>query len=280
MAESTTRPAPALPARVTRGVRLWWTLLGASVRSRMQYRFDIMLSLLLGAVYQGSGFAFIWVVLERFELVGGWEFGQVAFLYGLRLCAHGVAGVGLGNLMVLGWLVRHGDFDRVLLRPTNALVQVISMEFRVAQFGDFITGVAIFAVATTLVDIAWTPFLVLFCVAAVIGGALVEGAVLLVIYSLTFRLFDANPIAFFVDDLFGRLGSYPLHVFGVGAQWALTFVVPVAFMAYLPASALLGMADHAPAGLGWAAPLVGVVLFTASYVFWTRQIRRYQSSGH
>jgi hypothetical protein len=32
--------------------------------------------------------------------------------------------------------------------------------------------------------------------------------------------------------------------------------------------------------LGWVAPQVGMVLFAASYVFWTRQTLGYQSSGH
>lgn len=271
---------PALRARLGRGLRLYGVLQWAAIRSSMQYRLNFAISIVLGAVYQGSGFAFVWVVLERFSAVGGWTFGQVAFLYGLRLVAHGLWGVPFGSLIGLDMRVREGEFDRVLLRPLNPLVQVMTGELRVGPVGDLCMGIAIVAVAAGQAGISWSPVTVAFCLAAVVGGAMVEGAVLLSVWSLSFRLLEAMPLAFLADDIFSRFGSYPLHVFGAGVQWALTFVLPVAFMAYLPASAVLGVADHAPAWLGWIAPLVGIALFTAAYRFWRRQIRNYQSSGH
>jgi len=61
----------------------------------------------------------------------------------------------------------------------------------------------------------------------------------------------------------------------------LTFVLPIAFVAYFPATVLLGRTDalSVPAWLAALAPLVGALLFTAAYTFWRHQIRHYSSSG-
>jgi len=55
------------------------------------------------------------------------------------------------------------------------------------------------------------------------------------------------------------LGAYPLRIFSPVLQLLLTFGLPVAFMAYFPATVLLER--------------------TAVWVF-RRELRHYQSSGH
>jgi len=79
-----------------------------------------------------------------------------------------------------------------------------------------------------------------------------------------------------------RFGSYPLHIFGDLARFVLTFGVPVAFIAYLPSTVLLGRTGELSVhpALAYGAPLVGAALFGAAYLFWRSQIPHYQSSGH
>src|SRR5919109_5518473 len=97
----------------------------ASVRSELQYRANFLIMVLMGIVYQCTGFAFIWVVLARFQAVAGWTLGEVAFLYGLRLIMHALNGFVSGELFSLEWQVRQGDFDRSLVRPAPPLLQLM-----------------------------------------------------------------------------------------------------------------------------------------------------------
>jgi ABC-2 type transport system permease protein len=85
-----------------------------------------------------------------------------------------------------------------------------------------------------------------------------------------------------VDDAIGTLGSYPMGVFGAATQRVLTYAVPVAFVAFLPASLVLGRTAKlaVPAALGYATPAVGVALFALAYLFWRAQLRHYQGVGH
>jgi ABC-2 type transport system permease protein len=55
---------------------------------------------------------------------------------------------------------------------------------------------------------------------------------------------DTSALRVFVDDVFSRFGSYPMKVFGGVTEWLLTFVLPAAFMAYVPAGVVLGKLDN------------------------------------
>src|SRR3954453_14853398 len=153
--------------RVAMMLSLW----AASIRSELQYRANFLIMVVMGLIYQGTGFAFIWVVLSHFQVVGGWTLGDIAFLYGLRLMMHAVSVLVSGNIRRLDRQIRYAEFDRYLLRPLPPLWQIMSQGVQVNAFGDLIGGVALFLVATTLVAVDWTPAVVLYLALAIMGGA-------------------------------------------------------------------------------------------------------------
>ena len=137
--------------------------------------------------------------------------------------------------------MRGGEFDRFLLRPVNPLIQLITRRFQVTAVGDIVFGVVVLSRhrggrSASTGRHGRSRFLV----AAVIGSALVESAVMLAIASLTFRLLAASPILSVADTVFVTFGPYPLSVLPRAVSYLLTFVLPLAFAAFLPAAILLG----------------------------------------
>ena len=263
-------------------VRISFAFAGAALRAEVQYRLNLLVGIGVGLAFQITGFLFIWVVLSRFHSLGGWSLGDIAFLYGLRLTAHGLWLIPLNRLVELDEEVRQGRFDVYLVRPLNPLLQFTTIRFRINVLGDVVGGVVLFAAATRLVGIDWSPPAVGYLALALIGGAALEGSLQLACSAMAFRWLDTWGLRLMLDDVFSNFGNYPLHIFGGVSQWLLTFVLPLAFVAYLPATVLL----HRTAELSihplfaYLAPLVGAACFIAACCFWMRQMRNYQSSGH
>jgi ABC-2 type transport system permease protein len=138
-------------------MRIAATLWAAGLRSALEYRVDFLLETLMGLVRQGVGFALIWVILARFEVIAGWTLGEVAFLYGMRLTMLGLCGLATGNIWSLQWMVRLGEFDRFLVRPVRPLVQLLTRRVPISAFGDMLGGAALIAGAASLTHVAWTP---------------------------------------------------------------------------------------------------------------------------
>lgn len=233
------------------------------------------------AALQGTQLLFIGVLLDRFGVIAGWSTPQIAFLYGLRLTAHGIASVFFGQHLVIDSVIREGDFDRFLLRPVNPLIQLLTRWFNVGAIGDLALGLGILIVAIVIAPLPWTPWLVALIVVAAIGGGLLEAGLQIGLSGLSFRLGSTRNLKISVDHTLRDFGAYPLPVFGPVGVFALTFGLPLAFIAYLPATVVLDKTAEllVPVWLAVSAPLVGPVCLCAGWWFFMRQARHYTSPG-
>lgn len=77
------------------------------------------------------------------------------------------------------------------------------------------------------------------------------------------------------------LASFPFSVFAPLLRRLFTFVVPAAFVAYLPVLALLGREDPAglPSWLSWCGPVAAVLAATAAGLCWRAGVRHYVGAG-
>ncbi len=153
--------------------------------------------------------------------------------------------------------------------------------FRIAIVGDVIGAVILLAVGLQTASIDWSLPKAVFLVLAVVGSGLVRGAFELAGCALVFRSLVSGWVQFATDSLFGQFGSYPLDIFARRARQLLTYVIPVAFVAWVPSTVLLDRTEVLPfpAWVAWCTPLLGVALMTAAWWIFLRESRQYQSSG-
>jgi ABC-2 type transport system permease protein len=120
----------------------------------------------------------------------------------------------------------------------------------------------------------------LFFLYMLLGAVLVQAAFLIFSSAFSFFLINQNPI-FDIINAFKNFVNYPLHIYPAILQFMLTFVVPVAFINFYPAAAILGKNPGTAFPIEPAAivPVIGMMLFTLSVMFWNRALKKYQSTG-
>lgn len=256
------------------------SLMSANVRSQLQYRMNFAIWLAVGIVFQLTGFFFLWALLARFHAVGGWTLEEVAFLYGLRLLAHALAVFVFGGTQIVDWMVHEGSFDQPLVRPVPMLLTVVTW-FRPSSIGDLLGAVVLLSAAARVAPVDVSPLALVYLVFAVLGGMLLESGIRLAFASMSFRFVRTSALLFFADGLFSNFGNLPLRIFGGTVEILLTFVLPVAFVAYIPASVVLGHARELTVQppLAYLAPLVGGLVFALAALLWRHELPQYQSSG-
>lgn len=262
---------------------LWVTrvMLSASIKTHMEYRLNFALFVINASLTNLLSLGFLWVVVSRFHNLQGWSLEALFFLFSLRLLGHGVFMVFFFSLRQIPYFVRRGDFDRMLLRPINPLFQIVTWRYNPASIGDLATGLACFVLSSRLLHLTWTPLSLCFLLLVVIGGALIEAGLFLTVLSTTFWLTDvqfANGFLLAFNDYFA---IYPLTLFNTALQVTLTFIVPVAFISYYPATAFLRRTGEIPFTqvFAYSTPLVGMLLFVVGYGVWSIGLRHYQSTG-
>ncbi|MFR9673827.1 ABC transporter permease [Streptomyces sp. TR06-5] len=251
------------------------------VRSALTYRVSFVAMVVGGVAMTALDFVAIAIMFAHIDELGGFSLPEVAFLYGTSGVSFGLAHLLLGSFDGLGRRVRDGTMDVLLVRPVPVLAQVAADRFALHRVARGLQAGVFLGWALLRLDVDWTMGRVLTVPVAVVSGAAIFGAVFVAGGAFQFWVRDAAE----VQNSFTYGGTtmlqYPPTVFGRELVRGVTFVVPLAFVNWLPALYVLGRED--PMGLphwvDFASPAVAVVCCAVASLVWRAGVRSYVSTG-
>lgn len=263
-----------------RNARLWRRLIGARIRSDLQYRTSLVMLATGTFLVTTMDFAMIAVIFGRVPSLAGWSLAEVAFLYGTAGIAFGIADLFVGSVDKASERIRTGSFDIILLRPVGTLLQLVTDEFALRRASRPLQPLVVLVIAMMALDVAWTPLRLAMIALMIVGGTVIFSGIWVISAAATFWTVEGREAANAVTYGGGFLTQYPLPVYGEVVR-SLAFVVPLAFVNYVPALAVLGKDDTLgiPGPLRYAAPLVAVALTVVATVTWRVAVRHYRSTG-
>jgi ABC-2 type transport system permease protein len=147
--------------------------------------------------------------------------------------------------------------------------------------GDLAVGFSLFAGAIVRSGLDWTPGRIAYLAAAVAGGTLVISAVFTAISAAALHFPAAWYWSLWVGEVTATFGSYPLSILPKAVGGLLTWVLPIAFIAYLPVGVLTGHGQSlgVPVAVAAGAPLVALGLYIASRILFNWSLRHYSGLG-
>lgn len=253
----------------------------ASIKSRMEYRGSFFIFLFTLIVFYSAQVLTIGVVITRFQSIGGWSMGEMAFLYSLLILSQGIVTFIFSGLLDFSTLVREGTYDRFLVRPLSPLLQIVTSGFEITGFAHIILGgIAVF-LATSLVSINWSYVNILIFLLVVFGGALISGSIRIIISAIAFYAINTNSLVHLFVFSSREFLLYPLNIYRTGLQFLLTFIVPLAFINFYPAHFFLdksGTNLFHPYLIYGTVP-VGIFMIVFSIYFWKKGHEAYESAG-
>jgi len=272
-----------LPSAI-RNWRLYRRLIGAQVRSQMQYRVSFAFEMLAQVFGNIVEFGAVAVFFVRAPALGGWSLGEVGLLYGLSTISFSLADMFSGGFDYDYFgpnMVQRGGLDQVLVRPVSAFLQVLASQFLVRRLGRMAQGLVILAVALSLLNVTWTTAQVAFAVVTVAGGILFFMGLFIIGSGLSFWIVEPKEVFNMFTYGGQTMTSYPMHIYQEWIRSIFTFVIPMAFVNYYPALWLLGKPDPlgGPAWLAFLSPVVCVAVFGIGVRLWWFGVSHYQSTG-
>ncbi|MGI9595228.1 MAG: ABC transporter permease [Acidimicrobiales bacterium] len=262
-------------------VGLYRMMVGARIRSDWQYRTSFITFLVGQGLVTVLDFVTIVLLLDLVPGLGGWSATEVVFLYGLASVPFGVADLVVSAVERVGVYVQAGTFDRLLLRPVPALLQISALEFELRRAGKIIPPLAVLVWAIPNVDVDWTVGSVVLLAVALICGTAIYSALWILSAALSFWVV-ATKEATYAATYGGQFANqYPLHLYRGWIRAVLGWAIPLAFVAYVPAVSLLDAANplSLPQWLVFASVPVAGLAVGLSMLAWTVGIRHYQSTG-
>jgi ABC-2 type transport system permease protein len=260
---------------------LYLRLIGARIRSQMQYKFSFVtdfFSTFIGLVMEFVGTL---VLFLHMPALGGWTLPEVAFLYGTTELSFALANMLSEGFDQFPEVIRRGEFDQFLIRPRHTFFQVLASEFAPRRLGRAAQAILVLVAGLWWLHVSWGPEKWLFLVWTLLGG-MIFYAGLFVIYA-TFSFWTVESLETMNILTYGgtTMAAYPMNIFSEWMRNIFIFIIPLAFVNFFPALFLLDKPD--PFGLPSFMPFIAVpacsVVLVAGILFWRVGVRHYQSTG-
>ncbi|MFD6103096.1 ABC transporter permease [Nocardia salmonicida] len=270
-------------ARVVAGT--WFTPYLAVLRSRVKaqqvYRLsfatEVFSAFLIGLVEFGE----VWVIFHNVGTLGGLDVDAALLLFGLSNTSFALAQVAVGHLDSLPSMIRMGTLDAYHLRPQPLLLQLVTSDISLRRLARAAVAVIVLAIGLWRNDIDWGIAPVTLIVITLLSGIALFCGLFVCAAGLQFFLIDGAELT----NSFTYGGSFaamqPASVFPTPLKLLFGFAIPVAFTAYVPTIALLGLPGPPllPAWTAWLTPLAAAWVWLLASAAWRIGTRHYQGGG-
>jgi ABC-2 type transport system permease protein len=263
-------------------LRLFLRYIANSLRGQMLYPTAFLLRLVSQFLVTIVEFGGLYALFVRFHHIKSWTFPEIALFYGVISTSFAIADMSSRGFDLFGpQFVKTGDFDRVLLRPRSATVQLMAFDFGFTTIGRVAQGLVALAVALSLLPIQWDVAHIALLLWAILGGLALFWGILVLQATLSFWTVESLEIVNTITYGGVEAGQYPLDIYATWFKRFLIFVVPIGCVTYFPVAAILGRADTAgvPVWLGTLTPLAGFAFLSIAFAAWRGGIRHYTSTG-
>ena len=135
---------------------LYLSYLRNCLRAQMLYPTAFLLRFGSQFVITITEFGGLYALFLRFSHIRGWTFPEIALFYGVVSISFALVDMSARGFEMFGpQFVKTGDFDRVLLRPRTAALQLAGFEFGFTTLGRVAQGLFALSIAILLLPLHW-----------------------------------------------------------------------------------------------------------------------------
>ncbi len=257
-------------------MRLYLKYASIILRGQMQYKVSFVLTAIGQFLVSFTGFLGVYYMFNRFNSVDGFTFSQVLLCFGVLLASFSLAECFVRGFDTFRGIISNGEFDRIMVRPRNEILQVLSARIDFSRIGRFLVSVGLLVYAIANSGVTWAPDRILTLIFMVIGGFFVYAGLFVVYASICFFTIEGLEFMNIFTDGTREFGKYPLSIYGEGVLKFLTYVIPIALFQYYPFLYLIGQSQNK---LYIFLPLIAALYIFPCLLFWKFGVKHYKSTG-
>lgn len=261
---------------MTSNTKLLFHYISIYIRSVMQYKTSFFLTAIGQFLISFNVFLGMFFMFQRFNNVQGFSYNEVLLCFSVMLMEN-----SLGECIARGFdtfpsMVRKGEFDRIMTRPRNEILQVLGSKFELTRVGRMLQATAMFIYGVVNCGVQWNFLRVITVIFMLIGGTALFCGIFLIYAALCFFTLDGLEFMNIFTDGAREYGRYPVNIYGKRMLQFCTFVVPYALVQYYPLLYLIGRTQSI---IYVFIPLLALLFLVPSFILWKIGVRRYKSSG-
>lgn len=277
--------------RLANTVKLYMHYVSINVRCMMQYKTSFFLSAMGQFLVSFNVFLGIFFMFQRFSKVEGFTYSEVLLCFSIMLLEFSLAEMFARGFDAFSGMVKGGEFDRILVRPQNEIIQVLGSKFELTRIGRMLQALVIFIYGIANCEVNWDFSKILTVIFMLIGGTALFTAMFIIYAALCFFTMDGLEFMNVFTDGAREFGKYPIGIYGKKMLLFTTFCIPYALVQYYPLLYILGKGSSvfSLAVVSWenclgqvlfvTLPLAACWFLIPALLLWRFGVRHYKSSG-
>jgi ABC-2 type transport system permease protein len=258
--------------------KLYLVFIQNSLAREVEFRANFFAKLLQGTIWIVFFLMLVIVVFSKTNMVAGYNKNEMYVLMGTAYLLSAVFNMIFGfNLQEIPTSVRMGTLDYVLVKPVDSQFYVSMRKLSFDSLGTSLFALGLVAYGCAQVGIVPSLWQILSYIISVTCA-------IIIFYSFEFILMTTAIWLVRVENLWvlgetvSMVVRWPINIFDAKMQFVFFYIIPLAFIATVPAKALLGMGSNSlpylALGIVWA-----LGFFTASRLFWKFALKYYSSAS-
>lgn len=265
-----------LTSRLKSYTKVWLKLTGQQFQQQISNARAAALLFIFGKLFRlATAFLLVYVIVSRAKLIAGYDLSQAIFILALFNLLSTSTQLFMRGIYVFRQKVVDGSFDFYLLNPLNELFYSLFSYTDPMDLLLFIPYVGITVWAWLSTGYAFTIPAVVFVLITLILVELMVVAWHIIMIGIGIRYLEVDNTIMLYRDL-ERMAALPIELYGKYGSAFLTYVLPFALMATIPARIVFGL--YNPWWLILFAALAYLQLRFALW-FWRRSLLTYSSAS-
>lgn len=200
--------------RIVKSFKLYLHYISINIRCMMQYKTSFFLSAIGQFLVSFNVFLGIFFMFQRFSNVEGFTYSEVLLCFSIILLEFSLAEMFARGFDSFSGTVKSGEFDRILVRPQNEIIQVLGSKFELTRIGRMLQAVAMFVYGILNSDVVWNLPKILTIIFMLLGGMAVFSSLFLIYATLCFFTLDGLEFMNVFTDGAREFGKYPIGIYG------------------------------------------------------------------
>lgn len=168
-----------------------------NARKLWEFRISFFSGVIAQAISYASEFLILWIMIDKFKTLKGWNSYEILFLYALSLLSYAFAATFSFDFCTkLPSLIEKGEFDVILTKPLNQFAYIIIKHINHGYISHILVSIAIIIYSLAKLHITFTILKLLYLIMGILGASLIQAAALVITALPAFWIIQSESIQF------------------------------------------------------------------------------------
>ena len=257
-------------------MKLYFKYFSMQLKTALEYNKQFILATIGQTITSAFSFLAIYMLFDKFGSLEGYTFTDVLICFSMSFLGFSIAEMIFRGFDHFDKILSNGEFERILVRPRNLILQVLGNDISFNKIGRTIVAIVVFiAVLIKNPDLLQiNKFITL--ILMIIGTIVIDSNLFVLKAGITFFTIQGLEIMNIFTDGGKELTQYPLSIYHKSVMKFFTYIVPLALVNYYPLLYVIGKSDTQ-----WHMflPVLTILFTIPCYAIWKIGISKYKSIG-